>query len=695
MREIPDLLKPLTASDERIYKHIAWRGMDRSNFAELDILKEDSRYKHGMMFNRSYVAQLFEVLDPAGVAALTHTSTDEIVELMGCENKEEAREHVEYARKRIGKGHGSVEYSFSKRAGDKEEFGGRLFANRGVQGVKSDIRGLLLGRKTTDLDMSNAHPRIIVWLCKKEGIECPFMEYFVDNRQAVYEVMGEGSKKLILEAINSHNRCPKGISEDFFEELQNIREKVCDLDIAREFDNQARDGPNRKGSLFNLIICHYENEFLLDTVDYVQSELDMSVCTLMFDGLMLYGDHYDEASSICEKISMNLEVRHGIHMPFTAKPHKTTLFPLLRRYNDMGEFDDKEQKYWEKQRTLIRSKMGKLVDINREEAERLYKKFHRLGLCHQQQLDEIKKSTRNCSMHGDFYLDTETSPYGKHQLYAISVSQGGGGPTFSATVNTHTDPVKAALSWIIDRANPNFGPRDFEDKTTLKARVHVHNLTYDLSQLLPYLIRFDTVEKGTDIYSAHAKYIDFDHEVNDEIRPRSIELCFIDTLKLIPHPLSKFGEMFKLGQSKEFMPHNMMTNDLVFRRKGIVSREKLLREVKGRGVAWAGKARNAVRARAAATAARSEADVVPTIPNVLCWGGRNQRPVRCLYAKPRPDLAYDYQRVPSEWAGHRIVFARDIRSILQPSDSIHFQPKFDVPNRSCWRVPSTNSGGPI
>eukprot|EP00967_Tisochrysis_lutea_P041873 scaffold50369_cov28-Tisochrysis_lutea.AAC.1 len=254
MREIPDLLKPLTASDERIYKHIAWRGMDRSNFAELDILDEDSRYKHGIMFERNYVTELYEVLDPAGVAALMHTNDEEIIALTDFKDeKEDPRVVIEKARKRIGKGHGVVEYRFSKKAGDKTEFGGRLFANRGVQGLKGAIRGLLLGRKTTDFDMSNCHPRIIVWLCQKEGIDCRYMAHFIENRQAVYDqIGGKDPKNTVLKAMNTHDKCPKGFDKDFYQELQHIRARVCELEVAKEFYDQARAGWNSEGSLLNL-----------------------------------------------------------------------------------------------------------------------------------------------------------------------------------------------------------------------------------------------------------------------------------------------------------------------------------------------------------------------------------------------------------------------------------------------------------
>eukprot|EP00967_Tisochrysis_lutea_P002913 scaffold3523_cov32-Tisochrysis_lutea.AAC.1 len=581
-REVPDLLKPLTCSDERVYRHLMWRTMDKNNFEDLHVSKTDARIKHGYMRKTNYVVELFESLDPQGVAALKQTSVDEIVELMDKDgiSTKEARDLVEYARKRVGRGYGPVSYGFSKRAGEKDSFGGRLFANRGVQGLKSDIRGLLLGRKTTDFDFSNCHPRIIVWLCKKEGISCPFMEYFVENRQAVYDGMGEGAKTRILEAINSHDRHTPGISKDFYEELQRIRNEVCELDVARQFDEQARNGNNRKGSLFNLVLCHYENEFILDAMDYFQEELGMRVCTLMFDGLMVYGDHYAEANAICDKVTHHLQMRHGIHMPMTAKAQKTTLHPLLHRFNEDGERDEKSEENWLKSRREIRCKMSKLVRLDMGEAERLYRKFHRLGLNHRQQINEIRKSIKNLSVHGDFYLDCETCPFDKHKAYAVSVTQGGeGGPTFCATVKDCEDPVRSALSWIIDRANLNFGARDFQEKADLKARVHIHNLTYDMGQIISKLSRISTVERGTDLYGCRGRYVDL---LGKDGKARAITLHFVDTLKVIPHALSKFGDMFGLTVSKEFMPHSMMTEHFVFKQGGIATRGKLLREVKGK-----------------------------------------------------------------------------------------------------------------
>eukprot|EP00967_Tisochrysis_lutea_P159325 scaffold329910_cov64-Tisochrysis_lutea.AAC.1 len=50
MFKIPDLLKPLTCNDERVYQHIEWRNATKLEFGDnLTIGKSDVRLKHDKM----------------------------------------------------------------------------------------------------------------------------------------------------------------------------------------------------------------------------------------------------------------------------------------------------------------------------------------------------------------------------------------------------------------------------------------------------------------------------------------------------------------------------------------------------------------------------------------------------------------------------------------------------------------------
>jgi hypothetical protein len=71
-------------------------------------------------------------------------------------------------------------YSFSFKNSDKHQ--GRLFSGNSIQGIPKHLRGLICKKNTTDVDMENAHPKILSYLCKMNGINCPNLDYYIINR---------------------------------------------------------------------------------------------------------------------------------------------------------------------------------------------------------------------------------------------------------------------------------------------------------------------------------------------------------------------------------------------------------------------------------------------------------------------------------------------------------------------------------
>ena len=63
--------------------------------------------------------------------------------------------------------------------------GGRLFCGGSIQGLACEYRSLLLRDSTTDIDMKNAHPVILLYICKKHNIACAQLESYVNNRDEV------------------------------------------------------------------------------------------------------------------------------------------------------------------------------------------------------------------------------------------------------------------------------------------------------------------------------------------------------------------------------------------------------------------------------------------------------------------------------------------------------------------------------
>jgi hypothetical protein len=42
-------------------------------------------------------------------------------------------------------------------------------------------------RFVRDVDMKNAHPTLLLYLCKKNDVDCPFLEAYVNDRAKLLE----------------------------------------------------------------------------------------------------------------------------------------------------------------------------------------------------------------------------------------------------------------------------------------------------------------------------------------------------------------------------------------------------------------------------------------------------------------------------------------------------------------------------
>jgi hypothetical protein len=73
-------------------------------------------------------------------------------------------------------------YEYSKDT--HKDLGGRLYSSNGIQGVSKVIRGFLASN-TTDIDIKNAHPVILNYICKKHDIPCAELEYYIKNREMI------------------------------------------------------------------------------------------------------------------------------------------------------------------------------------------------------------------------------------------------------------------------------------------------------------------------------------------------------------------------------------------------------------------------------------------------------------------------------------------------------------------------------
>ena len=66
-----------------------------------------------------------------------------------------------------------------------------------------------MSKNIKDLDMVNAHPVILNYLCKKTNIDCNILENYIENREFILSSFGEDRKiikELFLSILNGKSK---------------------------------------------------------------------------------------------------------------------------------------------------------------------------------------------------------------------------------------------------------------------------------------------------------------------------------------------------------------------------------------------------------------------------------------------------------------------------------------------------------
>jgi hypothetical protein len=203
------------------------------------------------------------------------------------------------------------------------EVGGRLYCGNSIQGLQKDFRGLLLTNITTDIDMKNAHPVILRYLCKLHSIPCPNLSWYIDHRDQVLEDYGPDGKTDFLKAVNDdkiNRKIKQPFFKDFDKECKVIQKKLTEI---RDYEHIVNSVPSTRqynwlGSAINRILCVFENKILQEIIS-VCNKRQIEICSLMFDGLMMYGNQNQELlDEITEFVNSKFE---GLDMVFAYKEH--------------------------------------------------------------------------------------------------------------------------------------------------------------------------------------------------------------------------------------------------------------------------------------------------------------------------------------------------------------------------------------
>ena len=202
--------------------------------------------------------------------------------------------------------------------------GGRLYCGKSVQGLPKFIRGYLM-KHTTDIDAENCQPTILKYLCYLHNINCPKLNFYIENRTNILQ--NNNLTKIDFIKSMNNDKLNKRINDLFFkefdEELKVIQEKICNINEYQEILNSVpkdKQKTNWRGSALNRILGMYENNILQEVINIIKNS-NIEIAVLMFDGLMIYGDYYNN-QLLLNKITRHVEEKfNGLNMIWTYKEH--------------------------------------------------------------------------------------------------------------------------------------------------------------------------------------------------------------------------------------------------------------------------------------------------------------------------------------------------------------------------------------
>jgi hypothetical protein len=205
---------------------------------------------------------------------------------------------------------------------------GRFFADHALslQSIKREIRQTICNEFYDDIDMVNAHPVILLYLCKKENLETPYLEKYVNDRDKVLDDTGlsrDQAKQSYLVMVNADEctvKCTNEHMKGFNEEMIKVHKYFVNRDkreYLKNVETRRQKGKfhNNEGAYVNNLMCQMENEILMCIHEYFKSPSD---CVLCFDGIMLRkGTATDKTIKACMRV---IKKKHGIDMKLKMKP---------------------------------------------------------------------------------------------------------------------------------------------------------------------------------------------------------------------------------------------------------------------------------------------------------------------------------------------------------------------------------------
>ena len=263
--------------------------------------------------------------------------------------------------------HGVVNVDYKQKRGF-----GRFCAvkSMSLQTIPREIRHTISRDFYFDIDMVNAHPVILEYLCLKYGFNCDSLIQYTHNRETLLkEVLIKGkvadrdkAKQIYLSLTNGGSE-DYGLVDNPSDHLRDYKDEMLRLHSHFAFKfpekfaitkaSRIKSGKdyNHEAGFMNTLLCDMENEILMKMYEFF-GKVDNAV--LCFDGIMLPNDK-DYDISGCEKtlfdyfgIDMSIKQKTmNEHLDLTGCVIDTYEYPRLEYFADFRTLVKKQTVYAE------------------------------------------------------------------------------------------------------------------------------------------------------------------------------------------------------------------------------------------------------------------------------------------------------------------------------------------------------------
>ena len=200
---------------------------------------------------------------------------------------------------------------------------GRQYVKKfGIQSLQKQLRGYLTGNLLYDFDMINAHPTILLYICKRFYCNYSWLELekYVNDRQT-YLIKHKTNKTDILITMNSNKSSIKLNIDREFKLIQTLLYDKTPKSL--EFMNVFKtEKQNPKGKFLNKILCVYENMILQNALNTIPTEKQK---VKMFDGFMTTNN-----ININDTINTLNNSSNEYGIKWSMKEHDTTIQEQLK-----------------------------------------------------------------------------------------------------------------------------------------------------------------------------------------------------------------------------------------------------------------------------------------------------------------------------------------------------------------------------